>query len=310
MLNVLEVGLTKILSIQKKTINLLILLVPLSCASNKDCGNASVCSENMCHPKCSKDNDCALNEKCLKGNCKLTCRVDNDCFLGHICINHMCLFGCQGDEDCTDSESCRNNKCINPCTAAPCGPNALCTVSNHRASCSCGPGLVPSPTAKIACVRAPALPCTENRECKVGDICIENSCRTTCSSDQGCLSNERCDTANGVCKNLCRKDDDCERGDICDNLVCTKGCRSNSGCDSDEACVNSKCVNVCESPTACGSNAECSVVNHQKLCSCPSPLVGNPMESCRYPVKACYDDTECENGRVCYGGVCENMCRT
>lgn len=283
---------------------------PVPCKTNRDCGNSSTCIENVCHPRCSVDNDCALNEKCLKGNCMLTCRVHNDCFLGHICVNNMCIFGCEVDEDCSSSESCRNNKCINPCSDVPCGPNALCAVSNHRVTCSCGAGFVPNPTAKVACVRAPALPCTENRQCEVGYICIDGSCRMVCGSDSGCLSNERCDLATGTCKNLCRKDIDCESDEICEGFICVEGCRSNSNCASDLSCINNVCVSPCESPTSCGSNAECSIVNHQKLCHCPSPLVGNPLESCRYPVKGCDDDNDCENGRVCYGGFCEGICRT
>lgn len=114
----------------------------------------------------------------------------------------------------------------------------------------------------------------------------------------------------GVCKSLCRKDDDCGAGEVCEGLVCSKGCRSNSGCPDDRSCVGNKCVNICDSPTACGTNAECSVVNHQKNCKCPEPLTGNPLEGCKYPTTPCYEDGECLNGRVCYGGFCEGMCRT
>lgn len=222
----------------------------------------------------------------------------------------MCIFGCHGDEDCSASESCRNNKCINPCSESPCGPNAHCTVSNHRATCSCGAGFVPNPTAKIACVREPPPPCKENRECPSGNVCIENSCRTLCSSDLGCLSNERCESATGVCKNLCRKDDDCSNGEVCEGLVCARGCRTNAGCPADKSCVNNKCVDMCDSPTSCGTNAECKIVNHQKKCDCPEPLVGDPVVGCKYPIVPCYEDGECTNGRVCYGGFCEGMCRT
>lgn len=222
----------------------------------------------------------------------------------------MCIFGCHSDDDCSNSESCRNNKCLNPCLENPCGPNALCTVSNHRATCSCGPGFVPNPSAKIACVRAPPQPCSQNRDCPRGNVCKEDACRTVCSSDNGCLNNERCDLVSGVCKPLCRRDDDCGNEEICEGLVCVVGCRSNSGCQETQSCLNNKCVNICASPTACGTNAECTAAAHKKLCSCPTPLVGNPLESCRYPVKVCYEDTECVAGQVCYAGVCQGMCRT
>lgn len=285
-------------------------LAPVSCTSNNDCTSGLLCQDKICVPRCSVDNECAYNEKCLKGTCVLTCRVDNDCFLGHICLRNKCILGCHADEDCGASESCRNNKCINPCLESPCGPNALCTVSNHRATCSCGADFVPNPTAKVACVRSPAQPCTENRECPIGTTCIERLCKTVCSSDQGCLNNERCDVQTGICKALCRRDDDCRTGEICDSLVCVIGCRSDHGCATNRACSNNKCVNSCASPTACGINAECSIENHKKICTCPHPLVGEPLESCKRPLTACYSDSECSYGHVCYGGLCQEMCRT
>lgn len=264
----------------------------------------------MCLPKCFSDNECAFNEKCLKGTCTLTCRVDNDCFLGHICLRNKCVLGCHADEDCSASESCRNNLCVNPCLESPCGPNAICTVSNHRASCSCGTGFVPSPSAKIACVRSPAESCTENRECPIGTTCIDRLCNTVCSSDHGCLTNERCDLQSGTCKALCRKDDDCRSEEICDSLVCVVGCRGDHNCQSQFSCLNNKCVDPCSSSHACGTNAECSVVEHRRVCSCPEPLIGNPIESCGRPLTSCSNDPECSYGQVCYGGLCQKMCRT
>ncbi len=286
------------------------LTVPISCSVDSNCVSGFVCKDNLCHPQCAADNDCAFNEKCLKGNCILTCRVDNDCFLGHICLHNMCIFGCHHDDDCTGSESCRSNNCVDPCAENPCGPNAQCTVSNHRATCSCGTSFVANPTPKIGCVRAPPQQCTQNRDCNPGTTCIDQSCRTLCSSDAGCFNNERCDVGTGVCKPICRRDDDCKNGEICEGLACTVGCRSDSGCSSEKKCLANQCVDVCASPTACGTNAECAVVNHNKLCSCPQPLVGNPLEYCRYPVQPCAADGECVSGHVCYQALCQQMCRS
>lgn len=79
----------------------------------------------------------------------VTCRVDHDCFLGHICLHNMCIFGCHSDEDCSASETCRDNRCTNPCAFNPCGPNSVCAITNHRATCSCRQGLVPNPSAQV-----------------------------------------------------------------------------------------------------------------------------------------------------------------
>ncbi|CAG2055426.1 unnamed protein product, partial [Timema podura] len=282
--------------------------IPVSCESNQDCSRNNTCRDSMCLPTCPSDNECAFNEKCLKGNCMLTCRVDNDCFLGHICLHNMCVFGCHSDEDCGASESCRDNRCSNPCSPNPCGPNAACTVSNQRASCSCTKGFVPNPSAKVACVRTPAAPCSENRDCPSSTTCLVGSCLPVCSSNTGCLSNERCDPGSGVCRPLCRRDQDCRSGEVCEGLVCAVGCRSDSGCPADRACINSKCEDLCTSPTACGTNAGCTMRDHQKECICPAPLTGDPTVGCRQPIASCSQEQGCPSGYTCYAGTCQATC--
>lgn len=281
--------------------------IPIACSSNIDCSSGKSCTDTMCLPVCSTDQECALNEKCIDQNCMLTCRVDNDCFLGHICLHNKCVFGCHSDEDCSGSESCFNNKCKNPCEENPCGPNALCTVSNQRASCSCAQGMVPSPTARIGCIRSPALPCSENRDCDESSACFNDYCRPVCASDAGCLNNERCD--HGACKPMCRKDDDCRNGETCQGQTCSPGCRSNSGCPDNLSCINQQCLDPCQGPQACGTNADCSVVNHQVKCSCLEPLVGNPQVSCKHPVLFCEKHDDCIKGQTCYGKECRSSCR-
>lgn len=237
----------------------------------------------------------------------VTCRVDNDCFLGHICLRNKCVFGCHSDEDCSASESCRNNRCENPCEASPCGPNAACSVTNHRATCSCINGMVPSPTAKVGCVRTPALPCSENRQCPEGFACFTEMCRPLCANDASCLNNERCD--NGACKPICRRDDDCRTGELCQGLTCSAGCRSDEGCPENLSCVNHQCQDPCAQATSCGSNSECHAIRHQAQCSCPSGLTGDPLISCRYVPVACTTNKDCSSTHACYGSTCLNKCR-
>lgn len=284
--------------------------MPVPCSSTDDCALSNICKNFTCFPQCKKDDDCAFNEKCLIGNCQLTCRVDNDCFIGHICINNLCYYGCHNDNDCTSSESCRNNKCINPCDESPCGPNALCLTYDHRPSCSCIKGFVPNPSAQVACVRTPAEPCTQNKDCPNGSACLDKFCKPICSSDAGCVANERCDKVAGICKSICRKDNDCRYDEICDGIACITGCKSDSNCPVENSCVDNKCINPCDTPTACGANANCSVIDHEKLCTCLKPLKGNPLESCKYPWKSCLQDTDCDNEFSCNNGYCQKICRT
>lgn len=283
--------------------------MPVPCSSSEDCSVGNVCKNFTCYPQCKLDVDCAFNEKCLRGNCQLTCRVDNDCFIGHICLNNMCFYGCHDDNDCTSSESCRNNKCINPCEEHPCAPNALCAVYNHRATCSCGKGFIPNPSAKIACVRTPVEYCRQNKDCPVGTACVDKLCRPLCSIDTGCVTNERCDKIAGICRPICRKDSDCRYNEICDGIACITGCRTDSNCPKDTSCIDNKCINPCLNPTACGTNANCSVIDHRKNCTCLKPLEGNPYESCRYLLKSCLRDLDCNNGLSCDNNNCQKKCR-
>lgn len=233
--------------------------------------------------------------------------MDNDCFLGHICLRNKCIFGCHSDEDCSASESCRNNRCNNPCEENPCGPNAVCSVSNHRATCSCINSMVPSPTAKVGCVRSPALPCAENRQCPEGFACFTEMCRPLCANDAGCLNNERCD--NGACKPICRRDDDCRTGEVCQGLTCSAGCRSDAGCPDNLSCIHQQCTNPCDHATTCGTNSVCYTVNHQAQCSCPDGLTGNPLVACRNVPVACASNHDCPSTHACYGATCSNKCR-
>lgn len=236
----------------------------------------------------------------------MTCRVDHDCFLGHICLNNRCIFGCHNDEDCGASESCRNNRCINPCIVNPCGPNTICTVSNHRASCSCLDGTVASPTAKIGCVRSPAQPCIENRNCPQGYACFNELCRAVCANDAGCMQNERCHF--GACKPICRRDDDCRNGDVCSGLSCIPGCRTDTGCPNHLACQDQQCVDPCLLPGACGPNARCLVVNHKRECTCEEPLIGDGTIGCKYPLLVCGNHDDCPPNYSCYANVCQTTC--
>lgn len=181
-----------------------------------------------------------MNIKCLFFT--VNCQINSDCFLGRICVNNSCIFGCTSDDHCGASETCKNNRCIDPCVVSPCGPNAVCTVANQRAVCSCRVGFIPNPVAKVACTRTPAHPCIENRGCNPGYACVEEACRPVCSTDASCLGNEKCDTIIGVCKSICRRDDECNENEICDRLTCSTGCRNNSACANNKSCYNNKCV--------------------------------------------------------------------
>lgn len=63
----------------------------------------------------------------------------------------------------------------------------------------------------------------------------------------------------------------------------TTGCRLecvlNGDCPRNRACVRNKCVDPC--PGVCGYRAQCDVINHSPVCSCPTPLQGDPFVLCK-----------------------------
>lgn len=55
-----------------------------------------------------------------------------------------CRPECTISAECPAVLACVSQRCKNPCTDA-CGPGALCTVVDHRATCACELGLEGDP---------------------------------------------------------------------------------------------------------------------------------------------------------------------
>lgn len=240
----------------------------------------------------------------------MTCRVDNDCFPGHICLEQSCQYGCRYDDDCGPEEFCKNDVCKNPCDSDvnPCGPNAVCSVLERIAHCSCIEGLIPNPTPNIGCIRAPSSECRQNTDCTDGWTCEDSRCRPACTADGSqCLQGERCDE--GVCRYACTSDEHCSDDEICDGRSCTIGCRSNSHCSSKLACISGQCRDPCTEPASCGINAICATKDHQPVCTCPLKLAGDPKLVCSRVTTSCGSNQNCPDGFSCYGDTCHPSCR-
>ena len=52
---------------------------------------------------------------------------------------------CTTDPECPDHLACIQERCQDPCTTLACGINAQCSVSNHRATCTCRRGFIGDP---------------------------------------------------------------------------------------------------------------------------------------------------------------------
>ncbi|KAI5721711.1 hypothetical protein M8J77_024599 [Diaphorina citri] len=62
----------------------------------------------------------------------------------------MQVTGCTSDSECHAHEACLNGKCSNPCR---CGPNAVCDVAFHKATCKCLPGYTGNPLKEVTTMK-------------------------------------------------------------------------------------------------------------------------------------------------------------
>lgn len=92
------------------------------------------------------------------------------------------VIGCRNDDECPANEACINGHCGNPCQ---CGPNAVCEVLYHKATCKCLPGYSGNPAT--GCLR-PINPCEPN-PCGVNALCEIDNGNPICFCPKGLTGN-------------------------------------------------------------------------------------------------------------------------
>lgn len=90
------------------------------------------CGDNICGPNA----ECSQKGKVFKCVCQKN-------FFGNALIG--CHPECRINSDCPHDKACVRNRCENPCQDNICGSRATCEVKNHKAVCSCNPGLRGNP---------------------------------------------------------------------------------------------------------------------------------------------------------------------
>ncbi|VEN50381.1 unnamed protein product, partial [Callosobruchus maculatus] len=170
-----------------------------------------------------------------------------------------CRPECTISPECPPTKACLNQRCRDPCPGS-CGQNALCTVINHGAVCSCSPGHTGDPFR--GCIPTPArLPIEEVR-----NPCVPSPCGT----------NAICKERNGAGSCTCLPE---YIGNPYEG--CKPECVRNSDCPANKACMNNKCIDPC--PGTCGTNSICQVINHAPSCICAPGLTGDPFRHCSQP---------------------------
>lgn len=90
---------------------------------------------NPCDPS-----PCGPNSICVKSGETPAC----SCQPGFIGAPPNCRPECTISAECPAALACVAQKCKDPCIQA-CGPRAICSAVDHRASCTCEPGLEGDP---------------------------------------------------------------------------------------------------------------------------------------------------------------------
>ncbi|CAG0881855.1 unnamed protein product [Darwinula stevensoni] len=238
---------------------------------------------------------------------------------------------CTTNADCPPDSACTKGVCRNPCEGEPCGRNAVCSVKDRSALCTCrsGFGVVVTGAGLQHCRRI-VSGCQADGDCG-GDVCIQGMCRIVCGSDGDCAQGERC--LNKLCMSPCLGHAQCPEKQACLRGFCAAGCRNNADCGREQACINSKCTDPCGRPGACGPNALCRVITHSAQCYCPDGFEGSPYPQqgcvrtptdCSTPAQCpprficqankcrppCASASECAAGERCENGMCLKVCYT
>lgn len=125
--------------------------------------------------------------------------------------------------------------------------------------------------------------CQKDSQCSCGEKCMNNECRSECSSRSICPERQIC--SKGACIPGCNKDKDCGDHMLCSSKLCQDACDANS----------------------CGKKAVCLASRHRAACSCPSGFSGDPLVECR-PYE-CAHDRDCAPDEQCNeDGKCRNVC--
>ena len=248
---------------------------------------------------CESDNDCTISQACRNGDCVNPCVADRPCVELATCSvnNHrarcQCPPGytgdgftrceqirkgeCEHDVDCPDSNACIDHQCVDPCRVYdPCGKEALCETSSHRPVCRCPSGWAGNPYEQ--CFK---YECLVDDDCPFDKACVNKECTNPCNR-LICGSRAECrvDRHEAICF--------CPPGLQGNPVIACQevGCQSNDDCSDREKCdyvtggsSKKECMPLCRS-NPCAQGASCNAQNHQEICVCNPPLIGDGYATC------------------------------
>lgn len=94
--------------------------------------------------------------------------------------------------------------------------------------------------------------CKTTKDCKTGQVCVENRC-VECGQSSDCEAGEQCKDNTCVAAAECTRDDQCPVGKACLGGKC-QACKSDTDCGAGGSCEAGACARA----TACKKDEECA----------------------------------------------------
>lgn len=296
---------------------------PHRCETDHDCPDSDICKMSRqgimeCFNAC-RGKRCGQNAECVATSHQHHCEC-NPGFEGNadsVQIGCRPRDICKSDSDCRSTEICRTNQrgikdCIDGCVEVLCGRNAMCTVSDHIALCTCQSGYFGDANNKdLGCTRQPDHICESDHQCPSNAVCRPNNrgikdCFDGCESVH-CGVRAKCITENHQSQCVCVDGFVGNAYDLVKGCELPHECSGDSGCLTDQVCRPGtdgirRCVSVCLYAD-CSITAECIGQNHIAVCRCPAGYTGDPIDvqkGCTLIIpNKCEEDRDCDYTHVC-----------
>lgn len=168
--------------------------VQIGCQLDSDCSGLHTCVNRQCVLVCASDgSSCGTLAECYGINHRAVCECPPG-YMGN--PNIACvLVGCRSDSECPSHRACINTKCEDPCAVQdPCEKPLQCKVYNHKAACSCPPGMIGDITT--GCGKEEDHRCRQDADCPPDTACFSGECVNPCTETKPCGVNALCKVLN------------------------------------------------------------------------------------------------------------------
>ncbi|MFN2548166.1 MAG: OmpA family protein, partial [Myxococcales bacterium] len=265
-------------------------------ASATQACNPYVCGAAACKTSCTGDPDCISSDYCLSGACVPKIPDGGACTASSSCVNANCVDGVCCNSACNGQcQACDVGGSVGVCTTvsgAPHGVRGACLTDGSACGGSCD-------GVDAASCAYPTAQC-RGASCASGTETLAASC-----SGGSCpaLQTQSCDQyvcGASACKTSCGSDNDCISGDWCNAGACVPKIADGGACAGSNACVNGNCVDgVCCNVACNGKCQACDVPGNVGVCTAVSGAPHGSRQACASDGSACGGSCDGSNVMAC-----------